>query len=114
MQTVMKNKLFNQQTVDFVKKHVKNALSIIVLASVATASFKLGAKYGNSEKKEIAKNPYAHAFSPKEISIAVNESRELIMIERATGDYIVYSDTIGQTIFEMYANRISQEVNASK
>ena len=40
------NKMFNQQTINFVKKHVKNALSIIVVASVATASFKLGAKYG--------------------------------------------------------------------
>jgi hypothetical protein len=36
------------------------------------------------------------------------------MIERATGKYIVYSDTIGQTIFGMYANRIRQEVNAGK
>jgi hypothetical protein len=39
----------------------------------------------------------------------------LIMIERATGKYIVYSDQIGQTIFGMYANRIHQEAtNASK
>jgi hypothetical protein len=108
------SKSFNEQTVDFVKKHVKNVLSIAVVASVATASFKLGAKYGNPEKREIAENPYAHAFSPEEISIAVNEGNELIMIERATGEYIVYSDKIGQTIFGMYANRISQEVNASK
>jgi len=105
----------NQTTVSFIKKHAKNALSIIVAVSIATASFKLGAKYGNTEKKEAAvENPYAHAFSPEEISIAVNESNELIMIERATGKYIVYSDKIGQTIFGMYANRISQEVNAGK
>jgi hypothetical protein len=107
------NKTFNQTTVEFVKKQAKNVLSIAIVASVATASFKLGAKYGNPEKKEI-ENPYAHAFSPEEISIAVNESNELIMIERATGKYIVYSDKIGQTIFGMYANRISQEVNAGK
>jgi hypothetical protein len=45
----------------------------------------------------------------------VNESNELIMIERSTGKYIVYSDKIGQTIFGMYANRIHQEVaNVSK
>lgn len=105
---------FTQTTVAFIKKHTKNVLSGIVVASIATASFKLGAKYGNPEKKEIAENPYAHAYSPKEISIAVNESNELIMIERATGEYIVYSDTIGQTIFGMYANRIRQEVNAGK
>ena len=102
------------QIVEFVKKYAKSVLSVAVVASIATASFKLGAKYGNPEKSEIAKNPYAHAFSPKEISIAVNESNELIMIERATGKYIVYSDTIGQTIFGMYANRIRQEVNAGK
>lgn len=101
------------QTVEFVKKYAKSVLSVAVVASIATASFKLGAKYGVTEK-EIAENPYAHAFSPKEISIAVNESNELIMIERATGKYIVYSDTIGQTIFGMYANRIRQEVNAGK
>ena len=108
-----KDKIFNQTTVELVKKHAKNVLSIAIVASVATASFKLGAKYGNSEKKEVD-NPYAHAFSPEEISIAVNEGNELIMIERATGKYIVYSDKIGQTIFSMYANRISQEANASK
>ena len=68
----------------------------------------------NEETKKV-ENPYAHAFSPEEISIAVNESNELIMIERATGDYIVYSDQIGQTIFGMYANRIHQEAtNVSK
>jgi hypothetical protein len=107
-----KNKLFSQETTEYLKKHLKNVLSVVVVASVATASFKLGAKYGPSTPRD--KNPYAHAFSPEEISIAVNESNELIMIERATGKYIVYSDKIGQTIFGMYANRISQEVNASK
>jgi hypothetical protein len=66
-----------------------------------------------TEKAEVVENPYAHAFTPEELSIAVNESNELLMIERATGKYIVYSDEIGQTIFEMYANRIQQEVNGN-
>jgi hypothetical protein len=97
-------------------KLVKPALNVIITVSIATAGFQLGNMYGSSKKEEVVKetNPYAHAFSPEEISIAVNESNELIMIERATGKYIVYSDKIGQTIFGMYANRISQEVNAGK
>ena len=91
--------------------YVKPALNIIIVASVATASFKLGSAYQASQKEDVkVENPYSHAFSPEEISIAVNESNELIMIERATGKYIVYSDQIGQTIFGMYANRIHQEV----
>lgn len=93
----------------------KPIVNIIILATVSIATFKLGIIYSKSNEANIKQpNPYAHAFSPEEISIAVNESNELIMIERATGKYIVYSDKIGQTIFGMYANRIHQEVNASK
>jgi hypothetical protein len=96
---------------------LKPAMNVIIVAAVGTVMFRLGIAYQSNESQENIKvdNPYAHAFSPEEISIAVNESNELIMIERSTGKYIVYSDQIGQTIFGMYANRIHQEVaNASK
>jgi hypothetical protein len=99
-----------------IARSLKPIVNIVILVSVATAAFKLGQNYQSSKKEEVkVSNPYAHAFSPEEISIAVNESNELIMIERSTGKYIVYSDKIGQTIFGMYANRIHQEVtNAGK
>ncbi|CAB4154684.1 hypothetical protein UFOVP1307_103 [uncultured Caudovirales phage] len=96
--------------------HGKKMLNIIILVGAATAFFKLGEMYAGI-KRETPKaitNPYAHAFSPEEVSIAVNESNELIMIERRTGNYIVYSDAIGQTIFGMYANRLHQEANVIK
>jgi hypothetical protein len=95
---------------------LKPALNIVFVVYIYTASFKLVSMYQASKKEDVKViNPYSHAFSPEEISIAVNESNELIMIERSTGKYIVYSDQIGQTIFGMYANRIHQEVtNAGK
>ena len=95
---------------------LKPAMNLVIVAAVGTVMFRLGIAYQNNKNKETKiENPYAHAYSPEEISIAVNESNELIMIERATGKYIVYSDQIGQTIFDMYANRIHQEAtNASK
>ena len=95
---------------------LKPAMNLVIVAAVGTLMFRLGIAYQNNKNKETkVENPYAHAYSPEEISIAVNESNELIMIERATGKYIVYSDQIGQTIFGMYANRIHQEAtNASK
>jgi hypothetical protein len=99
-----------QKTRSFVIKNMKAALNSIIVVSVAVAAFQLGVMFANKPKAEKKENPYAHAFAPEEISIAVNESNELIMIERATGNYIVYSDRIGQTIFGMYANRIHQEV----
>jgi hypothetical protein len=99
-----------------VKGYVKPALNVVILVAVSTATFKLGALHqaSKAEKAEVVNNPYAHAFTPDELSIAVNESNELIMIERKTGHYIVYSDAIGQTIFGMYANRLHQEANVIK
>ena len=94
---------------------LKPAMNLIIVAAVGTVMFRLGIAYQNNKNKETkVENPYAHAYSPEEISIAVNESNELIMIERATGKYIVYSDAIGQTIFSMYANRIHQEISNDK
>jgi hypothetical protein len=94
----------------------KRVINYVVVASLVTLSYGVGNYTGKNQsiKKEVAVNPYAHAFSPEEISIAVNESSELIMIERATGKYIVYSDQIGRTIFSMYVSRIKQEGNDIK
>jgi hypothetical protein len=102
-------------TLETVKGLMKPALNVVILVAVSSAAFKLGQMYQatRTEKTKVVENPYAHAFTPEELSIAVNESNELLMIERATGKYIVYSDEIGQTIFEMYANRIQQEVNGN-
>ena len=64
---------------------LKPAMNLIIVAAVGTVMFRLGIAYQNNKNKETkVENPYAHAFSPEEISIAVNESNELIMIERAT------------------------------
>ena len=96
-------------TREVILKTLKPAINVVVIVAVGTLMFQLGGLYQKHTSKPTQENPYAHAFSPEEISIAVNESNELIMIERATGKYIVYSDQIGQTIFGMYANRIHQE-----
>ena len=102
-------------TREVILKTLKPAINVVVIVAVGTLMFQLGGLYQKYTSKPTQENPYAHAFSPEEISIAVNESNELIMIERATGKYIVYSDQIGQTIFGMYANRIHQEAtNAGK
>jgi len=83
----------------------KKGLTYIIVGCLVIISFFAGRKSSNYPPKELI-NPYSHAFSPKEISIAVNESNELLLIEKKTGKYIVYSDEIGQTIFKMYTNRI--------
>jgi hypothetical protein len=108
----MKNVMSKEKLMEVSKK----AANYIVVAGLVTAGYSIGHYMGKNQPtaNKTEPNPYAHAFSPEEISIAVNESSELIMIERATGKYIVYSDQIGKTIFSMYVNRIKQEGNDIK
>ena len=108
----MKNVVSKEKLIEIGKR----TINYVVVAGLVTAGFGVGNYMGKNQtiKKEVETNPYAHAYSPEEISIAVNENSELIMIERATGKYIVYSDQIGKTIFSMYVNRIKQEGNDIK
>ena len=108
----MKNVMNKENLMEIGKK----TLNYLVIIGLITTGYSVGHYMGKNQPtaKQIESNPYAHAFSPEEISIAVNENSELIMIERATGKYIVYSDQIGKTIFSMYVNRIKQEGNDIK
>jgi hypothetical protein len=105
----MKSVLNKEKLVEFSKK----LLNYGVICGALVAGFGLGKYYASHEPKP-TDNPYSHAFSPEEISIAVNESNELILIERKTGKYIVYSDEIGMTVFKMYTNRIYQNANENE
>lgn len=91
---------------------VKKIGMYVGIATLIVLSFSAGritADYPPKGVQEISKNPYSHAFDKKEISIAVNENNELLLIEKKTGDYILYSNSIGMTIFQMYANKIYNE-----
>ena len=46
-----------------------------------------------------------------DISIAVNETNDILIIDRKNGKYEMYSDSVGFTIFRMYAGRIQQSAN---
>jgi hypothetical protein len=54
-------------------------------------------------------NPYRNMSSTKEISIAVDEHNELLLINKKTGKYQIYSDSVGMCIFKMYSYRIYQK-----
>lgn len=91
----------------------KKFFGYAVIVGALFIGFQIGRKVESYKEKPAESNPYSKAFSPEEISIAVNEGNELILIERKTGKYIVYSDQIGMTIFKMYTNRIYQEAKGN-
>lgn len=87
--------------------YLKKIGSYSIVGIALIGGFFIGRYYKGDQTQKI--NLYAHTLDINDISIAVNESNELILIERDTGKYIVYSDEVGMTIFKMYTNRIYQK-----
>lgn len=44
--------------------------------------------------------------SVSDVSIAINESNDILLIDKSTGNYEMFSDSIGLTIFRMYVGKI--------
>lgn len=91
---------------EILKKIAKNALIYgIVILSVA-ASFFIGLYYNklfvNSDISPIEINK----ISKSQVNIAIDENNHLIIINNKTGSYIIYEDSIGHTIFNLYAKNI--------
>jgi hypothetical protein len=103
----MKTVLNKEKVMAFAKK----AFTYAVIVGALVIGFFIGKKFPSTDRK-IQDNPYSHAYDTNEVSIAVNESNELLVFDRKTGKYIIYSDGIGMTVFKMYTNRIYQNANS--
>jgi hypothetical protein len=49
-----------------------------------------------------------------ETSVAVNERGEIMIIDRRTGEYSIYQDSVGRSIFLIYANTITSKYESVK
>ena len=105
----MKTVVNKEKVMTFVKK----AFTYAIIVGALVIGFFIGKRFP-SNNHHVQDNPYSHAYDENEVSIAVNESNELLVIDRKTGKYIIYSDKIGMTIFKMYTNRIYQNANSNE
>lgn len=92
---------FNQET-------SQKALTIgIVAVSIIGGIFahKIYAKL-NDDKPCKSTIVYPEMKYMKETSVAVNERGELMLIDRKNGTFQIYQDSVGKTIFKMYASKM--------
>ena len=101
----MKTVMNKEKVIAFAKK----AFTYAIIVGALVIGFFIGKRFPQPHLNQ-QDNPYSHSYDANEVSIAVNESNELLIIDRKTGKYIIYSDQIGTTIFKMYTNRIYQDV----
>lgn len=86
------------------KQLFKTTFIYVVILISASASFFVGMYYQKmntkTKKHEITK------ILKHEVVLAVDENNNLIIIQKSTGDYTIFQDSIGKHIFNMYANSV--------
>jgi hypothetical protein len=94
-----------QQVANFLQKSGK-VLTIVALAAVAIVGSYYYGKYKNTQDPAKPKMQIQPSIKLKDVSIAVNERNEVLIIDRTTGEYMTYQDSVGLAIFNMYAGRL--------
>jgi hypothetical protein len=59
-----------------------------------------------SEKTPTQTNNFLNMKSSHDISIAVDEDNKLLIIDKNTGTYQIYSDSVGNEVFKIYSHRL--------
>jgi hypothetical protein len=78
-------------------------MNVIIVSSTLIAGFGLGYYFQELRMQPKAVN---ETILNKEVRIAIDSEDKLIIMDRKTGGYTIYSDSIGKIIFKMYASKI--------
>lgn len=85
--------------------HLRRAGKITIILIAMFAGFSAGEIYHRYRDK-IASEEMPVPKTHKEISIAINECGEIMFIDRSTGKYQLYTDSVGQMFFDLYSAKM--------
>lgn len=94
------------RVLDGLKTFGKHLGNIILFAIAIIAGFCIGYYYSVLLDKTAHASPMKSVKSVATTSIAISERNELLIIDRASGNYTVFQDSVGLAIFNTYANRL--------
>ena len=95
-------------------KYVANHIGkILIILTAISVGFVIGGMYtrANVTVEEKAPLDMKTVHKLKETSIAINERSELMIIDRQTGTYEIYEDSIGKVVFGLYASQMVSNVS---
>lgn len=91
-----------------VLKTLKNVGKYLVTALIIVSTFFVGTFFEKWQtiRRQGILNENTKVVERLDVSLAVDEHNNLIVIENQTGDYIIYKDSIGVAIFDLYAKNL--------
>lgn len=102
----LNTKTFREKIQNFLNKITpvfKSLILYIVVLSSVVASFFVGKYYTKILNKNEPPAVEVTTFVKSDVNLAIDENNHLIIIDKKTGNYKIYQDSIGNTIFRLYA-----------
>ena len=96
-------KLGLKETFAPIKRIFNHIFFISTVVCGISVGFLVGMNYHKMIPQPKTKIKYVNK---KEVNIAIDEGNRLILIDNFSGEYIIYSDSVGKSIFNSYANQI--------
>jgi uncharacterized membrane protein len=97
------------------KKVLKNLTIYGIVILSCLASFFIGFYYNKVTTKEPEVKIEVVKVKKNEVNLAVDQNNNLIIIDVKSGNYTIYEDSVGNTIFSLYAKNVwgqhSQVIN---
>ena len=84
----------------------KNGIIYGIIICAVAASFFVGSFYNQMTNKDNLSKVQVRTIVKSEVRLAIDENNHLIVIDKKTGNYSVYQDSIGKTIFKLYAKNV--------
>ena len=88
-----------------VKEFSFKLLKYTTIVLVVLASFFLG-RYNGETNKEVEVVESFKIVNRNEVNIAIDERSNLMVIDKESGNYTIFEDSIGHSIFKLYARNI--------
>lgn len=82
--------------------------NLLIIAIALVSGFFIGYYYWVMTNKA-DKSQWSNIKLMKTTSVAINERDELLVIDRTTGLYSIYQDSVGMVIFNLYANKMYKQ-----
>ena len=92
--------------VDNAKKVLKNVTIYSIIGLSCIASFFVGYYYNKMNNKTLGAKIEVVKVRKRDVNLAIDQNNNLIIIDVKSGDYTIYEDSIGNTIFSLYAKNV--------
>lgn len=106
---MIKPKFISDEMVQKATKTMKSLGNWIMVTTVALSAFFLGYYYPKIKQTIVGEQKsFIVPRTSNQITVSVTDRGELMVMDRATGKFEIYEESVGLNVFKAYGNRIIQ------